>query len=160
MIHSHNLRAFQQMIAVSELGETLLRLSDNGYNVIVGSTPQRPDLFHTYQDHPRKHVTLTIKGRRVVSTAAGRYQILARYFDHYRRELHLPDFGPASQDAIAVQLITECRALDAIEKGDFATAVRRCASRWASLPGAGYGQHENALAMLEGAFVAAGGRLA
>lgn len=103
---------------------------------------------------------LTGKTTFVNSTAAGRYQILERYFDAYRVQLNLPDFGPASQDAIAVQLIRECRALADIEAGRFDAAIRKCASRWASLPGAGYQQHENRLDDLRTAYVAAGGSLA
>jgi muramidase (phage lysozyme) len=79
---------------------------------------------------------------------------------HYRSQLVLPDFGPASQDRWALQLIKERRALDDIEAGRFADAVSKCRNIWASLPGAGYGQHENKIAYLEAAYVAAGGRLA
>lgn len=157
---SANLRAFLDVIAYSEIGPELLAQSDNGYDLIVGSMPGRPDRFHNYRTHPHKSVALIIKGRVVVSTAAGRYQILARYADHYMRELGLQDFGPHSQDAIAVQMIRECRALDDIEAGRFADAIRKCRSRWASLPGAGYLQHENTLHALQDAFVAAGGALA
>lgn len=157
---SPNLKAFLRMIAVSEIGEPLLARSDDGYNVIVGSTAGKPDLFTSYADHPRKLVTLIIRGKVVKSTAAGRYQILERYFDHYRKQLGLPDFGHESQDCIALQLIRECRAINDIEAGLFDVAVHKCRSRWASLPGAGYGQHENALENLRLAFVDGGGRLA
>ena len=148
------------MIAVSELGRDLLARTDDGYNVIVGSTAARPDLFASYRDHPRKLVKLLIRGVLVPTTAAGRYQILARYFDVYKAQLRLPDFSPASQDAIACQLIRECKALDDIEAGRFGAALAKCRSRWASLPGAGYGQHENLAENLEAAYVAAGGGLA
>lgn len=108
---SPNLRAFLDMIAVSELGEGLLAVSDNGYNVLVGSSPKAPILFESYADHPRRVMTLGIKGKSIKSSAAGRYQLLARYFDAYRRQLDLKDFSPAAQDAIAIQQIRECRAL-------------------------------------------------
>src|SRR5207249_4184708 len=94
------------------------------------------------------------------STAAGRYQILARYFDAYKKQLGLPDFSPASQDAIAMQMVKECKALGDISAGRFADAVTKCASRWASLPGATYGQHVNKIAALQAAYQAAGGVLA
>jgi muramidase (phage lysozyme) len=135
---TRNQRAFLDMIAYSELGPKLLSESDNGYNVIVGGT-----LFHDYADHPRQSIKLPRLG--IKSTAAGRYQILARYFDAYKKILKLPDFSPASQDKIALQLIRECRALDEIERGDIEEAIKLCRSRWASLPGAGYSQHENKL---------------
>jgi muramidase (phage lysozyme) len=146
-----NLKAFLDMIAVSEIGANLLAASDNGYNVLVGG-----ELFIGYADHPRKLVTVR---HGLKSTAAGRYQILARYFDAYKKSLKLPDFSPASQDAIAIQMIREQGAEPALEVGDFDTAVDRCANIWASLPGAGYGQHENKLADLRVAYVKAGGSI-
>ncbi|HQR02484.1 MAG: glycoside hydrolase family 104 protein [Proteobacteria bacterium] len=145
-----NQKAFLDMIAHSE--GTVKYGDQGGYNVIVGGS-----LFDSYADHPRKLVQLnaTLK-----STAAGRYQLLAKYFDAYRAQLHLPDFSPASQDAIALQQIRECRALDDIEAGRFNEAVAKCAHIWASLPGAGYGQHENTLVALRDAYQNAGGTLA
>lgn len=160
MALNENLRAFLDMIAFSELGPTLLAESANGYNVIVGSMPGHVDRFKDYTDHPRKLVVMMINGRQVKSTAAGRYQILARYFDTYKRQLGLTDFGPTAQDQIAIQMIRECDALDDIKAGRFDVAARKCASRWASLPGAGYAQHENSLGDLRAAYVAAGGALA
>jgi muramidase (phage lysozyme) len=135
---TRNQRAFLDMIAYSEIGPKLLSESDNGYNVIVGGT-----LFSDYSDHPRQSIKLPRLG--IKSTAAGRYQILSRYFDAYKKILKLPDFSPASQDKIALQLIHECRALDEIDSGDIEEAIKLCRSRWASLPGADYGQHENKL---------------
>ena len=151
-----NVRAFLDMIAVSEIGRELLKVSDNGYDVIVGSTPEQPHLFTSYADHPRVLVTLRPG---LQSTAAGRYQILERYFDAYKARLRLPDFSPASQDRIAEQMLYECGAPLALAAGDFTTAVRRCRGRWASLPGAGYTQHENGLSDLRAAYVQAGGTL-
>lgn len=148
-----NQKAFLDMLAYSEIGAQLLKASDNGYNVIVGG-----ELFHSYKDHPRKVVKLGKLG--IQSTAAGRYQLLARYYDVYKKQLNLPDFSPASQDAIALQQIREQRALADIELGQLAAAVAKCKNIWASLPGAGYKQHENPLDLLQVAFVAAGGKLA
>lgn len=153
-----NRKAFLDMIAASELGPDLIALSDDGYNVIVGSTPESPDLFDSYADHPRKRVWLS--KIRNFSTAAGRYQILARYFDAYKGMLGLDDFSPDSQDAIALQMLKEVRALDDIDAGNIADAVHKAASRWASFPGAGYDQHENQMTTLLQAFENSGGTLA
>ena len=164
-LFSGNLCAFLDMIAYSELGPRVLAQSDDGYDVIVGSVPGHVQRFGDYRDHPRVLVRLTVRaknGKRMLvqSTAAGRYQILSRYFDAYKQQLGLPDFGPDSQDEIAIQLIRECHAVGDIEAGRFDVAARKCASRWASLPEAGYGQHENDLDDLRAAYVAAGGGLA
>lgn len=123
----------------------------NGYDVIVGGS-----LFTDFSDHPRKLVKLNAN---LSSTAAGRYQLLARYFDPYKRQLGLKDFGPESQDRIALQQIKECRALEDIDEGDFDVAIKKCARIWASFPGAGYGQHEQKLEKLREVYVAAGGSL-
>jgi muramidase (phage lysozyme) len=130
-----NRKAFLDMIAFSE-GTATSKGSDNGYNVIVGGK-----LFASYSDHPRVLVNLPKLG--IKSTAAGRYQVLKKYYDHYKAQLGLKDFSPASQDAIAIQLIKECNALADIDAGHIKEAIAKCRSRWASLPGAGYGQHEH-----------------
>ena len=154
---SPNLKAFLDMIAHSEIGEALLRKSDHGYNVIVGSTPAKPLLFFDYSDHPRKLVHLRPG---LASTAAGRYQLLARYYDAYAQSLKLKDFSPASQDAIVIQQIKERRALMNIESGYLSLAIKQVSNIWASLPDAGYGQHENSYLALENAYLSAGGSLA
>jgi len=151
---SPQLKAFLDTLAVSEIGKPLLAVSDNGYNVLVGATAKKPLLFASYADHPN------VYNAACDSTAAGRYQQLYRYWPAYKRQLKLADFGPRSQDTLAIQLIRECRALDDIEAGRVADALRKCKSRWASLPGAGYGQHENKVEALVAAFTEAGGVLA
>lgn len=146
---SANLNAFLDMLAHSE---GTAGKGDDGYNVIVGG-----GLFSDYSDHPRKVVELRPG---LKSTAAGRYQLLARYFDPYKELLDLPDFSPESQDRIAIQQIKEARALEAVEAGDIDTAISRCAHLWASLPGAGYGQHENKPGALYAVYINAGGTIA
>lgn len=157
---SPNLQAFLDMIAYAEIGPELLALSDNGYNVIVGSTPNNPILFHDYSKHPQQRQAVTMRGAIIYSDAAGRYQFMGRYWPHYKIQLSLPDFGPASQDRWAVQLIKECHALDDIDVGHLTRAVAKCSSRWASFPGAGYGQPEKRMASLENAYERAGGQFA
>jgi len=137
-----NVCAFLDTIAWSEIGTALLKISDDGYNVLVGSTPARPLLFHNYAKHPR------IRNAKLNSDAAGRYQFMGRYWAYYRDHLSLPDFGPHAQDVWAIQLIKECKALKAINAGDIEQAIHLCRSRWASFPGAGYSQHENQMARL------------
>lgn len=146
-----NQKAFLDMIAMSE---GTAGKGDDGYNVLVGGALWE----HGYAEHP--HVSVYIPHLGISSTAAGRYQLLYRYYVAYKEQLGLPDFSPASQDAIALQQIKECHALDDIEAGRFDAAVAKCAHIWASLPGAGYGQHENKMAVLRDAYVAAGGELA
>lgn len=150
-----NMRAFLDAIAFSEIGPTMLAMpeTDDGYKVIVGSTPKNLILMDNYISHPQRYQ------KAMNSDAAGRYQFMGRYWPFYRRQLNLPDFGPDSQDRWAIQLIKECRALHTIEDGKFALAVEQCKSRWASFPGAGYSQPEHSLASLTDAYTQAGGTL-
>jgi muramidase (phage lysozyme) len=157
-----NLQAFLTMIAVSE---GTASIGDRGYNCIVGSRVGRALLFTSYADHPRVKVQLraddpkTLVDEGLWSTAAGRYQILARYYDAYRKTLGLGDFSPASQDRIAIQMIREQRAIDDIEIGRLVVAIDKCKNIWASLPGAGYGQNENTVEKLAQAYTQNGGVL-
>lgn len=154
-----NTHAFLGMLALSE---GTYFIGDRGYNCLVGSTIGNPKLFHSYADHPRISVVLRSgpPDKRLVSTAAGRYQILTRIYDFYKAQLKLPDFSPASQDAIALQLIRERGALEDVEAGRASIAIDKCRKAWASLPGAGYGQHEQRMSRLLLWFVQQGGVLA
>ena len=154
MATSKNMKAFLDMLGFSEGTDKPGQPTRNrGYDVIVGGS-----LFNDYSDHPRKLISLPKLG--IKSTAAGRYQVLAKFYDAYKKQLRLPDFSPASQDAIAMQLIRECKATADIEAGRIADAIHKCRSRWASLPGAGYGQHEQKLDKLIQVYKEAGGVLA
>ena len=121
---------------------------NHGYDVIVAE----PLLITP--DHPRKLVTLNPK---LKSTGAGRYQLLSRWWDAYRKQLGLKDFSPKSQDAVALQQIKERGALPMIDRGDIRQAIDRCSNIWASLPGAGYGQFEHKADSLIAKFKEAGG---
>lgn len=141
-----NMQAFLDTLAYSEGTDNGRQpTKDRGYDVIVGG-----ELFSDYKDHPRKLVYLPKLG--IKSTAAGRYQILARFYDHYKKQLGLPDFSQESQDKIAIQLIKECKAIDDIGAGRIEQALTKCRSRWASLPGAGYNQYEHKMETLVAKF--------
>lgn len=149
-----NVTAFLDMLAWSEGTDNgRQQTNDRGYDVIVGG-----ELFHSYRDHPKKLVTLGKLG--IKSTAAGRYQLLSRYWPHYRDLLSLDDFGPYSQDCVAIQMIREQRALGDVKAGNIVKAIEKCSNIWASLPGAGYGQHEHKMADLISRYRESGGTLA
>ncbi|HAR08376.1 peptidoglycan-binding protein [uncultured Cobetia sp.] len=146
-----NLRAFLAMIAHAEGTD---RYGDqDGYDVMVGGM-----LFTDYSDHPNRRVWLPAYG--IHSSAAGRYQILHRFWVHYRDQLGLPDFGPESQDRYAIQQLRERRAYDDVLAGRIRDAIAKCANIWASLPGAGYGQREVAAGSLVAFYQERGGCLA
>lgn len=149
-----NVCAFLDMLAWSEIGAELLAKSDDGYNVLVGATPRRPLLFSSYTDHPN------VYNRRLDSTAAGRYQQMHRDWPHYRALLRLPDFGPESQDRLAIQHVKECGAFKLAQAGHIVAAVTKVSNIWASLPGNSYGQPQRELVDLRNAYSAAGGVIA
>lgn len=144
-----NLRAFLDMIAFAE-GTS----GPNGYRTLFGG-----GLFDSFADHPNQLITRKLGGRPITSTAAGRYQFLRRTWVTLQDRLNLPDFGPASQDAAAVELIRERGALNDVYAGRLGVAVGKVRKIWASLPGAGYEQPEKSLNALAGAYTQAGGAL-
>jgi len=158
-----NRKAFLDMIAFSEGTSTSPVTKCNGYDVIVTGIDGKPEIFTDFSTHPfangRPPKVINKDGLR--SDAAGRYQEMMKFWPYYQKLLRLPDFGPESQDRLAIQLIGECHALALIDAGRFAEAINACRSRWASLPGAGYkGQHENTIEVLHDAYLKAGGKLA
>jgi muramidase (phage lysozyme) len=135
------LKSFLDLIAFSE-GTSIHPLTQNdGYDVIVTGV-DGPKIFTDYSDHPFAHggfVTVRLVPL-LQSSAAGRYQVLARYWNAYKAMLKLPDFGPQSQDAVAIQQIRERKALPMIEAGDVQGAIKACSNIWASFPGNTYAQ--------------------
>ena len=126
MVEINNQRkAFLDMLAWSEG-------TDNGRQkteIMVMTSLQAGELFTDYSDHPRKLVRTKPK---LKSTGAGRYQLLSRWWDAYRKQLGLKDFSPKSQDAVALQQIKERGALPMIDRGDIRQAIDRCSNIWAS----------------------------
>ncbi len=159
---NQNRLAFLSMLAVSEGTSTSPATINNGYDIIVTGVDGEPEVFSDYSDHPfnKGRPSKVINSRGLTSNASGRYQFMLRDWCHYREQLNLMNFGPDSQDLWAIQLIRERGALPLIDAGNFELAVARCSNLWASLPGAGYGQHENQIAKLEAAYTNAGGELA
>lgn len=150
-----NVLRFLDLIAFSE-GTSTVADSDDGYNVLYGR-----GLFTGYADHPRQKLTFPINGRPVTSTAAGRYQLLERYWDAYRVSLRLSGgFTPENQDRIALQQIRERRALDDINAGRIADAIAKVSNIWASMPGNNYGQNPHRLDKLLAQWAKLGGVLA
>lgn len=140
---SLNVDAFLDMLAWSEgTDHPNQKTNDRGYDVLVGGK-----LFTDYSKHPNILVPLPNLG--IKSTAAGRYQFLYRTWMAIVKNYGFKGrFIPEAQDLACIKLLTECRALPHIEKGQIHQAIALAAPIWASLPGAGYGQHEHKLVKL------------
>jgi muramidase (phage lysozyme) len=149
--NTSNRTAFLAMIGQSEVGAQLIGETDGGYNVLVGSTPSNPMTFSDYSTHP------DILNSALNSTAAGLYQINHPTWLTLVKQTGLSDFSPATQDAMAIQLITNKGALADVDAGNFQSAVQKCGPVWASLGYNNYAQPTNALASLTAWFQAAGG---
>ena len=159
---SDNQKAFLDMIAVSEGTSTSPATQNSGYDVVVIGLDGVHEIFTDYSHHPFEggRPPKVINHNGLKSTASGRYQELLHNYLAYKQTLNLPDFSPASQDAMAIQQIRETGAIPFIENGHFDNAIMKVAHLWASLPNAGYGQHQNKLDDLRNTYIQAGGSLA
>ena len=142
---------FLDLIAYAEGTSTSPHTQNDGYDVIVNGLDGHHE-FTDYSDHPfaggMPGIVFNHAGER--STAAGRYQLLAKYFPIYKQQLHLPDFGPVSQDRIALQQIREKHAIADILGGNIESAVQKLCLTWASFPGNDYHQGGKDMAALLG----------
>ncbi len=147
---SANTAAFLDMLAYSE-GTS----GPDGYSTLFGG-----GLCDNLDAHPRQYFSFTNSlGVTLRTSAAGRYQFLARTWDALQASLQLPDFGPASQDAAALELVRQRGALADVQAGRIVQACAKCAPIWASLPGAGYHQPERKISQLLAAYQSGGGQL-
>ncbi len=145
-----NVCAFLDAIAFTEGTDNNRQpTKDEGYDVLVGG-----GLFSGYGQHPNKLIRLSSS---LSSTAAGRYQILHRFWRVYQSRLGLPDFSPLSQDLYAIQQLKEQGALGRIQAGEFEKSVLRCNNIWASLPGSPYGQHTYSMDEMKAIYIMHGG---
>lgn len=160
-MNSTNMQAFLSLIEYSEgtaVGGRDPYRTCYGYRHTVRDLRDHPAVTGEWRGESLASLGASYAGK--VSTAAGRYQIIKPTWLACKRALGLKDFGPASQDAAAVYLITQRGALDDVRAGRIESALAKCAKEWASLPGAGYGQPERKLMALLDQYERAGGALA
>lgn len=118
------------------------------YNMLFGG-----GRFYTYRTHPQTCIRFrTRSGQLTCSTAAGRYQILDKTHEYLSDHLGLEDFTPDTQDRMAIALIKEKGALEAVQAEEFTTAACLVGEVWASFPCNQYNQPQKPLAELEQVF--------
>jgi muramidase (phage lysozyme) len=156
LLEDKNVRAALEMISRSE--------GTNGdYSLMVFGTVIKSALYPSLigkknvripklDRYPNILVKVNDKG--LNSSAAGKYQIIQKTYLGAAASMGLTDFSPNTQDLIAVELIRNRGAIPYITKGDIKGALTKTTlnKEWASLAGAGYGQHENSLEKLLGWF--------
>lgn len=158
MSTNQNLSAFLTAIRFGE-GTS----GENGYTILCGGQQ-----FESFESHPAlkgwKGFALKTSmceaagfNEGCVSTAAGAYQINKPTWQALQAVIGKGDFSPERQDAAAIELIREKGALEDVFSGHVRKAVEKCRKVWASLPGAGYSQHEVALSTFNEKYAAAGG---
>lgn len=156
--NSANLRAFLRCLRHGETSQ-----DEQAYRWLFGSTAKSPKLFDSFADHPRvktyeRYDGQFIKNGKIdFTTAAGAYQIVMSTWDPLAKRWGLADFSPRNQDLAAVALVSGRGALDDVIEGRFEVAVNKCRKEWASLPGAGYGQPEVAMATIKRVYEQYGG---
>jgi len=125
---SKNERAFLSTIAYAEG-------TGDSYNYIFSHAS-----FDSYEDHPRQRKC----SNGLCSNAAGRYQFLAGTWDPLAKKAGVKDFTPVSQDMVCLALIKQVDAtqdvLSSHQYASFERAIYSLSGKWASLPGAPYGQ--------------------
>jgi muramidase (phage lysozyme) len=127
-------------------GEGTYGRGDNGYNIAFGGAPTVG-----YDKHPKKLYDFTqTDGVKNQTSAAGRYQIIAKTAQGLEKQLGTTDFSPATQDKMAIELIRQNGALDNILTGDYEGAINKLGGVWASLPSSPYAQPRRSMEELLG----------
>lgn len=117
--------------------------AEDGYTYLFGCTPKNKITFGSFDVHPNRRAKYTDKsGKKIISTAAGAYQILWGTWKHLKVKYGFTDFTPETQDLMAVALLSEMNCVMKLMSGEFQFALDRANNIWASLPGANVNQPE------------------
>jgi muramidase (phage lysozyme) len=92
------------------------------------------------------------------TTAAGKYQFLARTWNDVAGKLGLNDFSPRAQDLGAMELMRRSGSLDDVLRGDYAQAIHKDGRTWASLPSSPYAQPKRSQGFIDSALQRDGAR--
>ena len=122
-----NRQVFLDLIAFAE--GTDQYPSDGYYTMFTGKQ------FDDLADHPRQLICAPTRKGRICSTAAGRYQFLSTTWD----DLGYSSFSEENQDKGALDLLSP-EVLQAVDDGEWETAIMGANRIWASFPGDVYGQ--------------------
>lgn len=129
VIDNENVRKILDLIAAVEGVK-------HGYSTGFGNT-----VLDSLTDHPRESKAFTqTDGKKMRTTAAGRYQFIESTWDEEAKRLGLSDFGERSQDMAAISRIIYRGALDDVLKGDFEAAIKKLGVEWAGMPSSNYAQ--------------------
>ncbi len=143
--------AFLDLVALSEGTKHNPNTHDDGYDIIV-SGMDGPNTFADYSAHPfaagRPAIVVRTAPTLLESTASGRYQITLPKWKEITATWTSKIFSPQAQDAAALELLKQSRALNLIDSGNITAAIEAACETWASFPGNSYGQGGRTLAWL------------
>jgi muramidase (phage lysozyme) len=113
-------------------------LHANGYRVLFGGTT-----FYSFDEHPQKKTCVIRKGKKICTTAAGRYQIQYPTWDHFMNRCGInkkhgdTSFSPLNQDRVAVYIIQKHGILSLLDVYPiaFEEIFGRLGRTWSSMPG-------------------------
>lgn len=149
--------AFLDLVAASEGTTDSPVTHDDGYDVIVSGVNGH-NSFSDYSAHPfaagRAPIVVRTAPTLLESTASGRYQITLPTWKEITSARNLGTFSPQNQDLAALELLTQCRAVNFIDSGNIAAAIEAACETWASFPGNSYGQGGRTLAWLQSQYAA------
>lgn len=100
-----------------------------------GSSAPRYDITYGYEPIKdlSRHPDRVVHGGKYSSAAAGAYQFMPGTWQRVQNKLRLPDFGPASQDLAALELIRQ-RGVNPDRDPITRENIAKLSEEWASLP--------------------------
>ena len=153
-IYMVRVRAFLDVIAWAETGS----MGNASYTVIVFKGGNRIKNFST---HPfvgggwkanQNCAFIRRAGKRVCSSASGRYQIMDFNYRSLTQKGIIRDFTPASQDKAAIYYLQQKRVVKDIAFGSFEKAACKVGGHWASFPCNNYRQPQKKMQQLRTVF--------
>jgi len=153
-LQNANVKAFLWMIRKCE-GTS----AKDGYNYLFGSSPRNTRRFKSFASHPKIPYEFNVGKGKQRTDASGAYQFLGSTYDDLVKTLSLKDFKPYTQDLMAVELISQRNCLQTLMNGGFMVALKKCATTWASLPDAPYGQPIKTVEECKAWYLEAGGTI-
>lgn len=122
-------RALQALL--STIRSTESSLEDNAYSMLFGG-----DEFTNRDTHPNIRKTFQDRsGNEGITTAAGAYQITKGTFDDFAERTGITGFSSADQDKLAIAILEDTGAIDALKAGDYEAALAAAGKRWVGVGG-------------------------
>ncbi|MGK7923960.1 MAG: peptidoglycan DD-metalloendopeptidase family protein [Spirulina sp.] len=149
-IYVARIRAFLDVISWAETGS----IGEASYTVIVFKGGNRIKNFST---HPfvgggwkanQNCAFIKRAGKRICSSASGRYQIMDFNYRSLTKNRIIRDFTPASQDKAAIYYLQQKGVLKDIAFGNFERAACKVGGHWASFPCNNYKQPQKKIQQL------------